>query len=413
MSEGIPLRLAIVGAGAAGMFAAVNAAIHARKPVQIEVFERGVDPLRKVRISGGGRCNVTHACFDPVQLAKHYPRGSRELRAAFRRFQPRDTMEWFTSRGVALKIERDGRVFPVCDQSSAIIDCLLGEAARRNVSLRLKHGVERIHPLKSGWELCGKGGWSERFDRVLIATGGPQVVSQWPDLRHSWKTPVPSLFTFHVPDGHWIRTLPGTTLPDVLLSGPGRKIQSSGPLLITHWGISGPAALRLSAFGAREWSDLQYHLTLEVNWLPEWTDDQLRKWLQGQRKTAPAKLVRNSSPDLLPQRFWESFLSQPGGISPSTNWSQLSREQIHWMVETLRRGELPVAGKSMNKEEFVTCGGVDLREVDFSTMQSRLHPGLHFAGEVLDVDGVTGGFNFQAAWTTGWIAAEAMIHSNS
>lgn len=403
-------RVAVIGGGAAGFFAAVTAARLGGNEVEVTVLERGRELLSKVRISGGGRCNVTHACFDPREFARNYPRGERQLRGAFHRFQAGDTVKWFESRGVRLKTEEDGRMFPVTDSSSTIIDCLLSEADETGVRIRTNAGVKRIHPVESGWQLELESGEVVNADRVVVASGGCRSVEWFAGLDQQIVTPVPSLFTFHLSQDCWLRQLPGVAVGKVRIRAPGTNLAAEGAFLITHQGLSGPAVLRLSAWGAREWHARGYQFPIRIDWLPDESEAGLRAWFARQRAKSPGKKPSNTPPCGMPHRLWEAMVAQ-SGVSEEVRWATLPRATVNRLVETLRRGELEVVGKSMNKEEFVTCGGVALQGVDFRTMESRSHPGLYFAGEVLDIDGVTGGFNFQAAWTTGWIAGHAVVQS--
>ena len=403
------LRIVIVGGGAAGFFAAITCA-EASPGADITVLERSPHFLTKVRISGGGRCNVTHRCFEPRELTKRYPRGERALIAPYQRFQASDTVEWFESRGVKLKTEADGRMFPVTDSSETVINCLLGEARRRGVKLIANCGVESAIKSADGtFTLTFSNGETMSADRVLLATGGcrtPSLGQLAVSLGHTLEPPVPSLFTFHI-ETPWLRELAGVSLESAEASVPGTGLRERGALLVTHWGMSGPAILRLSAWGARALHELDYKFLLHVNWLPDRSVDQLARDLQSRRNCQAAKLVVNFPIAPLTARLWEQLVLA-AGISRDTRWSALSSAQQHRLIQQLTRTEFQVTGKSLNKDEFVTCGGVRLKEVDFKTMQSRVCPGLFFAGEVLDIDGITGGFNFQAAWTTGWIAGHAM-----
>jgi predicted Rossmann fold flavoprotein len=366
-------RVIVVGGGAAGFFTAITAA---EAGADVTILEKSADFLHKVRISGGGRCNLTHACFDPRELATRYPRGSKELIGPFQRFQPRDTIEWFESRGVKLKTEPDGRIFPVTDSSETIVDCLVNSAKRTGVKLVTNHPVHQL----------------PEADCVLIATGGYR---QGDSLvaGHTIEPPVPSLFTFRLATP-W--NLAGITVPEVEVYAEG--IRQRGALLFTHTGMSGPAILRLSAWGARQLHSCNYQFPLRINWLP---GHNVPTELEELRRAHGAKLVANTP--LLPVRLWEQLVG-----NTEVRWSKFSRAQQHRLVQQLTRTEVQVTGKSTNKEEFVTCGGVRLSEVNFKTMESRIRPNLYFAGEVLDIDAITGGFNFQAAWTTGWIAGNAM-----
>jgi hypothetical protein len=410
--EGGPLRtrrVVVVGGGAAGFFAAIACA-EAGTGAEVTLLEKGVRFLGKVRISGGGRCNVTHACFDAVELTARFPRGQRALRAPFQTFQACDTVEWFQSRGVTLKTENDGRMFPTTDSSETIIDCLMRAAASAGVKLLGNSGVVRAErQLASGFELTLANGETMACDRLLLATGGCRTMAGGElaaSLGHKLEAPVPSLFTFHV-DADWVLQLSGISVASVEASVPGTKLREQGALLLTHWGVSGPVVLRLSAWGARALHALNYQFVLRLNWLPQLDAEKIVAELDGRRQDQSGRLVINTPIAPLPARLWEQLVIA-AGIAAETRWAALSRAAKHALVQQLSRTDLKVAGKSLNKEEFVTCGGVRLGEVDFRTMESRICPGLHFAGELLDIDGITGGFNFQAAWTTGWIAGRAM-----
>jgi predicted Rossmann fold flavoprotein len=406
MSSG---KIAIAGGGAAGLFAAIACA-EAASSRPVHVFEKGPQFLSKVRISGGGRCNVTHACFDPREFSLSYPRGGQALIAPFYRFQAADTVAWFEARGVKLKAEADGRMFPVTDSSQTIIDCLLGAARDARVSLVADRGVERARKVEDGsFVLTLSNGESFSCAKFLIATGGCRTAALGQiaeGFGHTVRSPVPSLFTFHI-ECPWLRGLAGASVADGEVSVPGTSLRARGPVLATHWGLSGPAILRLSAWGARELHQRNYVFPLRVNWLPHFTDDDILRELQSRIRQQPARLVVNAPLPPLSARLWEQLVLA-AGIARDTRWSALSNAARHSLVQQLARTGLEVTGKSLNKDEFVTCGGVSLDEVNFKTMESRLCPGLYFAGEFLDIDGITGGFNFQAAWTTGWIAGNAM-----
>jgi predicted flavoprotein YhiN len=438
-------RVIVVGGGAAGFFAAITCA-EAAPDAEVTVLERGPQFLSKVRISGGGRCNVTHACFDARELTARYPRGGRALLAPFKNFQAGDTVAWFESRGVKLKTEADGRMFPVSDSSETIIDCLMNAAQAAGVKLRLNCGVERVakHD-QGGFEVTlGRAGSPQpaaatrandgaqgiglrrastrqavrptektgekiACDRLLLVTGGCRaaVAGQLAvSLGHTLEPPVPSLFTFRT-ESPWLRALAGISVGSVEVSVPAAKLRERGPLLVTHWGLSGPAILRLSAWGARALHGFNYQFPLQVNWLPQLHAEAIAAELKSRQAAQPARLVVNVPVTPLPSRLWEQLVLA-AGIARDTRWAALSRAAQHQLVQQLIRTEFPVTGKSLNQDEFVTCGGVRLGEVNFKTMESRICPGLHFAGELLDIDGITGGFNFQAAWTTGWIAGKAM-----
>jgi predicted Rossmann fold flavoprotein len=400
-------EIVIVGGGAAGFFAAIAAA-RANAKCKVSLFERTSQFLSKVRISGGGRCNVTHALFDPRVFTTRYPRGERELISPFHRFSADDTIAWFEARGVRLKREEDGRIFPVTDSSETVIDCLIKEAKTVGVRLFTRKGIEtsRIRT-EGGFDLKLNDGESITCDRLLLATGGCRSIGGAAlarSLGHTIEPPVPSLFSLHVA-APWLRSLPGISVSNVLLSV--EKLRERGPLLITHNGISGPAVLRLSAWGARILHEKDYRFSLRVNWIPRLSENELRSEFQSRRKTEPIRRVNNSPIGAIPARLWENLVSN-ASVSPETTWTSLTRAGMNELVRQLRATELEVNGKSLNKEEFVTCGGVRLREINFKTMESRMTPNLYFAGELLDIDGITGGFNFQAAWTTGWIAGHAM-----
>jgi predicted Rossmann fold flavoprotein len=402
-------RIVIVGGGAAGFFAAITCA-EAAPSAEILLLEKTAHFLAKVKISGGGRCNVTHACFEPREFARRYPRGERALIAALQKFSARDTVNWFAARGVELKTERDGRMFPVTDSSQTIIDCLTAAAATAGVKLKPNCGVESAAKNSAGgFELKLSSGENLACDQLLIATGGcrtPALGQLAAALGHQLEAPVPSLFTFHI-ETPWLRGLAGVAVEDAEIAIAPAKLRERGPVLLTHWGLSGPAILRLSAWGARWLAEKNYQFPLLVNWLPTWNDEKLMAEFEARRRAQPAKLVVNFPVAPLSARLWTQLIAA-AGIAADTRWSALGRAAQHQLIQHLRRGEFAVTGKSLNKDEFVTCGGVRLDEVDFRTMQSKICPGLFFAGEVLDVDGITGGFNFQNAWTTGWLAGRAL-----
>jgi predicted Rossmann fold flavoprotein len=405
-------RILVAGGGAAGFFAAIACA-EADPGSDVAVHEATAHPLSKVRVSGGGRCNVTHACFDPGELAKNYPRGSRELIGPFHRFGPSETVAWFKERGVELKTEKDGRMFPVTDDSSTVVDCIMRVAGHAGVRLLTGSGVRAVtrrpgDPDKR-FAVVLSGGEEVRADRILIATGGGRVsagLSIAASLGHSVVPPVPSLFTFHVDDPR-LEGLEGVSAASTVVSVREMRLRECGPALITHWGLSGPAILRLSAWGARELHRVRYRFTLAVNWAEGRTPEQAMSGLEAERAAHPRRQVSTSNPFGIPARLWERLVAA-SGLGPEATWAVVSNDALRSLVPQLTASEFTVTGKSMNKEEFVTCGGVPLDEVDMATMESRFCPGLHFAGEVLDIDGITGGYNFQAAWTTGWQAGRAM-----
>ncbi len=403
-------RIAIVGGGAAGFFAAIACA-EARPENEVTLYERSSHFLTKVRISGGGRCNVTHTpALELRTFSERYPRGERALIGALHKFSPEDCVAWFERRGVRLKTEADGRMFPVTDSSGTVIDCLLFEANAAGVRPWQQTGVEAAARREGGgFLLTLSDGSRAECERLLLATGGardPHGAQIAHSLGHTIEPAVPSLFALHIAT-EWLRALPGVAVPEVELTLPETKLRERGPLLITHNGISGPVVLRLSAWGARLFAEHGYQLTLRINWLPG-TDvaDELR----ARRSTQPKRHVLGSPIPPLPARLWEQLV-RSAGVPNETIWTNLSREHALALIEIVQRGELLVEGKTLNKDEFVTCGGVRLPEVDFRTMESRIVPRLYFAGELLDLDGITGGFNFQGAWTTGWIAGHAMADS--
>lgn len=403
------MRLAVIGGGAAGIFGAIAAATTFPE-LKVVVFEATSEPLDKVRISGGGRCNVTHACFDPAELVKNYPRGHKELRGPFNRFQPRDTIAWFKEHGVALKVEADGRMFPTTDRSETIINCLLETARRCGVMIRLNARVTSIRKSESDFEIQSHATEPERFDRVLLTTGSSPHGFRFAEaLGHAIIPGVPSLFTFKVTDPR-LDGLSGVSFPDVALAlrlPDTPVLHQRGPLLITHWGLSGPAALKLSAWGARMLHDARYRASLTVNFMPDLTAEHLYQRLIACKQAHGRRKVSNECPIDLPKRYWQRIATM-AGADESMLWTQLTKEAMQSLSEQVTAARFEIRGKGVFKEEFVTCGGVDLKEVDFRTMQSRVCPGLFLAGEVLDIDGITGGFNFQSAWTTGWLAGHGL-----
>jgi len=404
--------LVVVGGGAAGFFAAIAAA-EANPSAHVLLLEKSAQYLGKVRISGGGRCNVTHSCFDPRELVEFYPRGGQELLGPFTRFACGDTMEWFEDRGVELKVESDGRVFPVSDNSETIIQCLESMADAAGVSRETQAGLKNLVRLDSGmWRVELESGASIDADRVLLAPGSSKKI--WDvlsGLGHLIVPPVPSLFTFNIRDPR-LAELSGVSVSNVRVTVPVGGLETEGPLLITHWGLSGPAVLKMSAFGARWMADQDHRFTMYVNWLPQFEAEDLIEELNSLRKDVShqRKRVLSNAMFGIPLRLWRS-LGAFARIPESANWSDLSKPQLRKWAEVLTESAFTVVGKSTNKDEFVTAGGISLSEVSFSTMESRVVSGLYFAGEVLDIDALTGGFNFQAAWTTGWIAGHAMAGS--
>lgn len=392
------MKIAIIGGGAAGFFAAL-AAKECNPEAEVSILERSAKLLSKVRISGGGRCNVTHACFDPRQLVQNYPRGNKELLGPFHRFQPRDMIAWFEARGITLKEESDGRMFPITDSSQTIIDCFLEEAQKLGATISTESKLKSIEKGDHGFILNGR----VFVDRVIMATGSaPAGWEMAKSLGHTIQKPVPSLFTFNIPDFP-LKELSGISVEKAKLHLKGSRIEQTGPLLITHWGFSGPAALKLSAWGARYLAEEDYTVSVSVDWLPECD---LRAILGKERGANPAKQLGSVRIPNLPKNLWKA-LCERSQISSQLPLSGLSKAALSELSEVLHNDCYQVRGKTTNKEEFVTCGGVTLSEVNFKTMESKCCPGLYFCGEILDVDGVTGGFNFQNAWTTGYIAGEA------
>jgi len=396
----------VIGGGAAGFFGAIACA-ESKPDLNVVLLEKGSEFLQKVRISGGGRCNVTHHCFEPKDFVANYPRGSRELLGPFHRFQAKDTVDWFESRGVKLKTEKDGRMFPVSDSSVSIIEALMHAAAAAGVELRKNCAVTRLVREGDQFRAELSSGESLQSAKVLLAQGGVRTLASGnlaASLGHTIEPPVPSLFTFSVKD-EWVRELAGVSAPIVEISSGSLK--QSGPILLTHAGLSGPAVLRLSAWGARQFAAVKYEFEVSINWFPKSKGEALQIETEQRRTQQGARLVANTPFSPLSARLWEALVSV-AGIPAQRKWSELNKTESHALLKTLNETRLKVIGKSLNKEEFVTCGGVRLSEVNFKSMESRISPGLHFAGEVLDIDGVTGGFNFQAAWSTGWIAGRAM-----
>jgi predicted Rossmann fold flavoprotein len=399
----------IVGGGPAGFFAAIRCA-ELNNALRVLVIEKAQQTLGKVLISGGGRCNVTHACFDPAQLVTYYPRGGAALRGAFTRFQPADTVKWFEVRGVKLKAESDGRMFPVTNSSKTIVDCLRTSARRAGVSVRTGTSLKGlVCGSRSGFVLTiqDESGIHElKTSQLLMATGGDSKTQEMvKTLGHTIAAHVPSLFTFNVSDKR-IEGLAGVTVESVTVKLD--SLTQRGPLLITHWGMSGPAVLKLSAWGARLLSEKQYRATMQVNWLGDTTFDKTLDVLQRHKEfqeNARRKVLNEPAFTQLPIRMWKQLAQE---IVKDKKWGEVSKEVLRQLAQELTTGQFEISGKGQFKDEFVTCGGVCLDEVDFKTMQSKLVPELFFAGEVLDIDGVTGGFNFQSAWTTGWLAGSAI-----
>ncbi len=402
------MRVAIIGGGAAGFFSAIAAKENHPK-AEVTIFEKSKKILSKVKVSGGGRCNVTNGCTNIKELSKAYPRGEKKLKRAFRTFYTKDTMEWFESRGVPLMIQDDNCVFPVSQDSQSIIDCFLNETKRLQIKIEIGKGIKAIEPngdllklhfLKDQFP-------AEVFDKVIVATGGSPKRSglNWlEELGHEIADPVPSLFTFNMPKES-IRDLMGIVVENTIVIIQGTKLKSDGPLLITHWGMSGPAILKLSAFGARILSEMNYECVTQVNWTNIQNDQTVREYLNGIVQLHPNKIIANFRPYALPERLW-LFLLEKVNLPKHKKWNELGKKGLNKLTHILTNDVYEVKGKTTFKEEFVTCGGVSLQSIDFNTMESRVCKNLYFTGEVMDIDGITGGYNFQSAWTTAFIAGK-------
>jgi predicted Rossmann fold flavoprotein len=388
----------VIGGGAAGFFGAINAAIQ-NPELKITILEKSQQLLGKVKVSGGGRCNVTHACFDPKELCSFYPRGVTELLGPFNKFQPGDTIAWFLERGIELKSEDDGRMFPTTDKSQTIIDCFMSEASKYGINILTGNGVTSLKTDGHKW-VVGSGEIELLADYVLVTPGSSaQFWNLFRDLGHHIIEPVPSLFTFNIKDSR-INSIPGLSSPNAIVTFG--KTECSGPVLVTHWGLSGPGILKMSAIAARELFDLNYLFTIKVNWDANYDASSLESYLKEIRQTQPKKHVLSFPAVGIPVKLWRALLSP---ISEELKWADCSNERINFIAATMCDCSFEVSGKSTFKEEFVTAGGIDLKEVNFKTMESRILPNIFFSGEVLNIDAVTGGFNFQAAWTCSWLAA--------
>lgn len=403
--------LIVVGGGAAGFFCAINAA-RLNPQLRVTILEKQSKVLQKVKVSGGGRCNVTHQGKNLSELVKKYPRGKNFLKKTFAEFSNLDTIEWFQSRGVLLKTEIDGRIFPQSNTSQSIIDCLLHEASNYKVNLQLNTEVDCIHHNENKFSIYLKSQKHITADYLFLAPGGFAKTTQYhwiEKLGHNIETPVPSLFTFNIPDKN-LHELMGLSVEDASVKIVGSKLQESGPVLITHWGLSGPAILRLSAWGARELNACNYHFSIQINWINQHENVLRENWnhIRSQQKTST---LGQKNPFGIQQRLW-NYLIQFCGILPTTKWSELNAKEQNKLIHTLTAHTLEVKGKTTFKEEFVTCGGINLNEITPSTCESKLIKGLYFGGEILNVDGITGGFNFQHAWTSGFLAAKS-IATNS
>ena len=399
-------KIGVIGGGAAGFFAALSVKEH-HPDHEVILFEKTSKVLSKVKVSGGGRCNLTHNCSDIAKLCEAYPRGGKKLKSLFYQFNTTDTIAWFESRGVAIKTEKDGRMFPVSDQSKSIIDCLVTEMTRLKVALRLGHSITKMEQEGQHWKLEFADAESQNFDAVIIATGGSAKLKgfDWLSrLGHSIVPPIPSLFTFNMPNEP-IKVLMGLVVENARVKIKDTKIQTQGPLLITHWGMSGPAILKASSFGARELSERDYNFEIQINWVDQTNTELLFEQLQEFSQLHPQKGIGNQKAFPLPNRLW-NFLLQKAAIPTDRKWIEIGKKKFRQLAALLTQDSYQVAGKTTFKEEFVTCGGVDLSEIDLKTMQSKKLSNLYFAGEVIDVDAITGGYNFQAAWSGGYCAGK-------
>ena len=400
------MKVAVIGGGAAGYFAAISAK-EKFPDAEVMLLEKTTKILSKVLVSGGGRCNVTHACFEISKLTRFYPRGARFLKKAFHQFNTNHTVVWFQERGVQLKTESDNRMFPISDSSQTIINCLMTESERLGIKVNLQTSVSSILPHDEGFNLTIGEHDKIKVENVIVATGGSakeEGLNWLKDLGHSIEKPVPSLFTFNMPNEP-VKELMGLVAPEARVKIQGSKLSAVGPVLITHWGMSGPAILKLSAFGARELADMNYNFKALVNWVNVESEEDFRKDFTAILETSKKGKLGNVRMESIPKRLW-SFILEKLELDPNGICGELSKKNINRLVNALLNDEYEVQGKTTFKEEFVTCGGISLNQVDPQTMESKIVPNLYFAGEVLDIDGVTGGFNFQAAWTTGYIAGK-------
>ena len=397
----------IVGGGAAGFFTAINIA-QQRADLKIAILERGKDVLQKVKVSGGGRCNVTHACFDPKELTQYYPRGEKELLGPFHQFCCGDTFEWFDQRGIELKIEEDGRVFPTTDSSQTIIDCFQGEVKKHNIGVLTNHALIDFEKEDDKWVVSTKTETFSTTSLVIAAGSSPKLWKMIKSKGHTIINPVPSLFTFNIKDDR-LTDIPGVVAQDVEIKVLGTNLESNGPLLITHWGLSAPSILKLSAWGARTLSDKGYKFDISVNFIGLQTEDCLNKLKELKQEMAKNLVVKYNQFEV-PKRLWRKLV-EASKIGENVRWADLTKIQLENLANQLTNAIFKVDGKSTFKEEFVTAGGVDLKEINFKRFESRMHKNLFFAGEVLNIDAVTGGFNFQNAWTGGYLVAKAISES--
>lgn len=401
------MKVAVVGGGAAGFFAAISCKTH-HPEAEVFIFEKSAKTLAKVKVSGGGRCNVTNVCEPQSDFQKHYPRGQKQLKKTFNYFNRQDTLDWYQSRGVQLKAEADGRMFPVTDDSQTIIDCLRKEVDDLGVKVMMRSGIAQLQPEADRFDLTFDSGEKESFDYMIIATGGSPKTTGYEWLRqigHAIVEPVPSLFTFNIPQEAKLKALMGLAVPQAVIKIQGTKMIQEGPVLVTHWGLSGPAVLKLSAWGARQLHELNYDFKVQVNWAGAINEEELRTHVAQAVDAQAKKKIINAKPIDIPNRLWEYLLDRME-LDGHIIWAEVKKKDKNRLINVLLNDEYAVEGKTTFKEEFVTCGGVDLSAVDFNTMESRKVPRLFFAGEVLDIDGITGGFNFQAAWSTGFVAGK-------
>lgn len=403
-----PVKVVVIGGGAAGFFAAIQCA-QANPSAEVLILEKSNKLLAKVKVSGGGRCNVTHACFDLKQLSLAYPRGEKQLKSAFSRFMTNDTVNWFETHGVKLKTEEDGRMFPKTDDSQTIIDCLMKEAKKLKIEIRTETEVKSVrNNFYGGFEVMLGNGQTLEAAKVIVASGGSpkeEGLNWLKQLGHSIEEPVPSLFTFNIPDPA-LNELTGISVNPAKVKIMDSRYELNGPILITHWGLSGPVVLKLSAFAARYLAEKNYEFTVQVSWLNEKKEDVARMELMNLKAANPAKQMNHLFPYVLPKRLLD-YLFIKAEVDPKKPWAEIAKDDINRLIQHLLYDTYVVKGKTLFKEEFVTCGGVSLDDVNFKNMESKRIKGLFFAGEVLDIDAITGGFNFQAAWTTGYIAGNA------
>ena len=403
-------KLVVIGGGAAGFFCAVNAA-RLQPNIEVIIIEKTGKLLSKVKVSGGGRCNVTHGCFSMGDMVKKYPRGEQFLKKAFHHFFTTDTIQWFIDRGIETKTEKDGRMFPSSNSSQTIVDCFLNEAVKYNVQIEINTDVTDLHFQNNKWIITTSFNKEIVADFVCIASGGfmKMANAKWLDLLgHTIAPPVPSLFTFNMP-ANPITKLMGLSVEHARVKILGEKLETEGPLLVTHWGLSGPAILKMSAYAALILANKNYDFTVVINWLPLYNENSLREKMQLLRFDMATTKIQNKNPFFLPTRLWEYLLLE-SGIKEGIKWTDLKAKEQNLLIKNLCLQSFQIKGKTTFKEEFVTAGGVNTEEINVNTMESKLQKNLFFAGEVINIDGVTGGFNFQNAWTTGWIAAKAIAN---